>query len=230
MITMERYLQSYGEWQDFKRQQPFAWTRFFNNVTSTVFRRDGSRDHSVVFITLHEAVHLNINSLSPIQLQKYTEDMERKLDLFVRWLQHGQRLRGWRGQAPGKENEPPNTQGGMLEAANRQSGELASLQTRNEYGVLEADYRNLRRLFQQANHRAYNQWLNQDPSRRQLSGYQFNGPLGWFYTEIEAQELISRLRDAIGRLQRLQAAGWPSVTDNPQEGGRISHRRRSYCL
>lgn len=104
---MERYLQLYGEWQDFKRQQPFGWTQFFNNQYGTVYLRDGSRSNVAPFTTLHEAVHTNINSLSPIQLQKYASDLERKLDLFVRWLQHGQRLRGWRGQAPGKENEPP---------------------------------------------------------------------------------------------------------------------------
>lgn len=104
---MERYLHLYGEWQDFKRQQPFAWTRFFNSMTSPVYRRDGTRERPVMFITLHEAVHTNINGLSPIQLQKYTEDMERKLNLFVRWLAQHDRFRGWRGQAPGKENEPP---------------------------------------------------------------------------------------------------------------------------
>lgn len=104
---MERYRQLYGEWQDFKRQQPFGWTQFFTNQYGTVYLQDGTRSNVAIFTTLHESVHSNLQNLTGVQINKYASDLERKLDLFVRWLQHGQRLRGWRGQAPGKENEPP---------------------------------------------------------------------------------------------------------------------------
>lgn len=63
-------------------------------------------------------------------------------------------------------------------------------------------------------------WLNRTPSlqRRRLLLFPHVG----FHSERRAQELIALYESAIADLQRLQAAGWPSVTDNPQEGGSVA--------
>ena len=114
VINMQRYLELYSELQDFRRQQPFGFTRFFGNVPSNVYSRDGTIIQQAPFLVLHERVRELLASLTEIQIQKYTADLSRTMNTFIRWLAHGRRLRGWRGQAPGKENENPQGSGVRL--------------------------------------------------------------------------------------------------------------------
>jgi len=104
-IRMNRYIELYNELQDFKRQQPFGFTQFFGNLPARVYDQNGVVTQQAPFLFLHERVRELLASLSAVQIQKYTANLSRTMDLFVRWLQA--RRPGWRGRAPGKENEQP---------------------------------------------------------------------------------------------------------------------------
>lgn len=102
---MEQYIELYNELQDFKRQQPFGFTQFFGNLPTRVYDQNGVVTQQAPFLFLHERVRELLASLSAVQIQKYTANLSRTMDMFVRWLQA--RRPGWRGQASGKENEEP---------------------------------------------------------------------------------------------------------------------------
>lgn len=118
---MERYIDLYNELQDFRRQQPFGFQQFFGSFTARVYGPNGQVNRQAMFLPVHEMVRELLPSLTQTQIQRYTGDLSRVMDLFVRWLR--QRRPNWRGQASGKENEPPNrgeagsTLGGALSRA-----------------------------------------------------------------------------------------------------------------
>ena len=111
---MNRYRELYSELQDFRRQQPFGFTRFFGNMPVNVYATNGTVIQQTPALVLHEQVHQQLASLTPVQIEKYSNDLARIMNLFVRWLQYTNRVRGWRGQAEGKENQSPQTRGSNI--------------------------------------------------------------------------------------------------------------------
>lgn len=231
---MEQYIELYNELQDFKRQQPFGFTQFFGNLPTRVFDQNGVVTQQAPFLFLHERVRELLASLSAVQIQKYTANLSRTMDMFVRWLQA--RRPGWRGQASGKENEAPNTQGGALNwtspyIANSQEGSIVTPQTRSVFNNLITQIQNLLHEFEQVNRPMYQNWIQRNYTFRPENIAMHAHP-SHMDSEFGIQRGISLYRSAIVELQRLQASGWPSGTDNPQEGGRLGvrYRRSGYRL